>query len=53
MFAILAAIAAGIGFILELLNQSQRYVWLALLAAVFFVALQLVSGAPVIARRRQ
>lgn len=53
MAAVLAAIAAGIGFILELLSQSQRYVWLALLAAVFFIAIALIPALPAVWRARQ
>lgn len=53
MAAILAAIAAGIGFILELLHQPQHYVWLALLAAVFFIAIALIPALPAVWRARQ
>lgn len=53
MFAIFAAIAAGIGFLLVLLNQSQHYIWLALFGALFFIALALVTGGPVLTWRRQ
>lgn len=53
MFAVIAAVLFGVGFFLELLNQSQHYVWLFMLGGLFSVAVALAVGAgPVFTIRR-
>lgn len=54
MFAVIAAILFGVGFFLELMNQSQHYVWLFMLGGLLSLAIALaVGGGPVFTIRHR